>query len=102
MKEPSSLTPSENFTLDDIRGLEQISDLAQLKETAFTLVSRPSERPMKPEKIAWFREAINGKKNHAAILKLMWDLYLAGCDQGLSVLGSKNSTKPNSYRKIFA
>lgn len=88
-----------NFTPEDIKRLENISDLGSLKSAAFKLLSKPSERPMKPEKVAWFRQALDSKQTHDAVIKLMWDLYLAGSD--MSVIGSRYSTKPNTYRQTF-
>lgn len=40
-----------NFTGDDIKELEGIRDLQTLKDRAFALISKPSQRPMKPEKV---------------------------------------------------
>ena len=90
-----------NFTPDDIKSLENIGNLEAMKDAAFELISKPSERPMKPEKVAWFRQALDSKKNTDSVLKLMWDLYLSGSEQGLSVIGSRDSMKPSRYRQSF-
>lgn len=89
----------DNFTADDIKELEGIRDLATLKARAFQLVSTPSKRPMKPEKVAWFKQAIDSKTNPMAVIKLMWDLLLSG--EGQQVIGSRSSMSANSYRNRF-
>ena len=89
----------DNFTADDIKELEGIKDLATLKARAFQLVSTPSKRPMKPEKVAWFKQVIDSKTSPLAIIKLMWDLLLSG--EGQQVIGSRNSMSANSYRGRF-
>jgi hypothetical protein len=88
-----------NFTPDDIKNLESITDLQAMKDAAFELISKPSKYPMKPEKVSWFRQTLDSKQNADQVLKLMWDLYLAGA--GMSVMGSTSGTSPNSYRKTF-
>ena len=88
-----------NFDAEDLKRLERISDLETLKTQAFALISKPSAKPMKPEKVAWFRQALAGKSNKIAVIKMMYDLMLSG--EGNSVIGSKNSMNPNSYRKVF-
>jgi hypothetical protein len=90
---------TDNFTADDIKELEGIKDLATLKERAFALISTPSKKPMKPEKVAWFKSAIERMTNHSAVIKLMWDLLLSG--EGQAVIGSRSSMNPNSYRSRF-
>ena len=90
---------TDNFTADDIKELEGIKDLATLKERAFALISTPSKKPMKPEKVAWFKSAIERMTNPAAVIKLMWDLLLSG--EGQAVIGSRSSMNPNSYRSRF-
>ena len=89
----------DNFTADDIKELEGIRDLATVKARAFQLVSTPSKRPMKPEKVAWFKQAIESKTNTLAVIKLMWDLLLSG--EGQQVIGSRHSMSSNSYRSRF-
>jgi len=88
-----------NFDAEDLKRLERISDLETLKTQAFGLISKPSAKPMKPEKVAWFKQALAGKSNKIAVIKMMYDLMLSG--EGNSVIGSKNSMNPNSYRKVF-
>jgi predicted DNA-binding WGR domain protein len=90
---------TDNFTADDIKELEGITDLATLKERAFALISTPSKKPMKPEKVAWFKSAIERMTSPAAVIKLMWDLLLSG--EGQAVIGSRSSMNPNSYRSRF-
>lgn len=90
----------ENFTADDLQELNGIRDLEELKQRAIALISNPdSARPMKPEKVEWFTRNISEKTSNAAIIKLMWDLLLAG--EGASVIGSGSSMKKSSYRKKF-
>lgn len=88
-----------NFDAEDLKRLERINDLETLKTQAFDLISKPSAKPMKPEKVAWFKQALAGKSNKIAVIKMMYDLMLSG--EGNSVIGSKNSMTPNSYRKVF-
>lgn len=88
-----------NFDAEDIKRLERINDLETLKTQAFSLISKPSAKPMKPEKVAWFRQALASKSNKIAVIKMMYDLMLSG--EGNSVIGSKNSMNPNTYRKVF-
>ena len=88
-----------NFDAEDLKRLERINDLETLKTQAFGLISKPSAKPMKPEKVAWFKQALAGKSNKIAVIKMMYDLMLSG--EGNSVIGSKNSMNPNSYRKVF-
>lgn len=92
--------PDSNFTADDIKSLERISDVATLKARAKALVSTPSSKPMKPEKVKWLSHQIDSKSKAIDIIKLMYDLLLGG--EGFSVIGSKHSTNPNSYRKTFS
>ena len=54
---------------------------------------------MKPEKISWFYNRIDTLKNPLAVIKMMYDLMLAG--EGHKVIGSRNSMAPNSYRSRF-
>ena len=89
----------DNFTADDIKRLEQLNDMPTLKAQAKELVKGKAARRMKPEKISWFYNAIDGKTNKMAIIKLMYDLLLAG--EGNSVVGTRNSMRQNSYRDRF-
>jgi hypothetical protein len=91
--------PDVNFTPDDIKHLGSVTDLQAMKDAAFELISKPSAYPMKPEKVSWFQQTLATKKNSDQVLKMMWDLYLAGV--GMSVMGSTSGTGPNSYRKTF-
>ncbi len=91
--------PAVNFDADDLKELEGIKDLDLLKARALHLIATPSEHPMKPEKVEWFKHALASKTNNMAVIKLMYDLLLAG--SGLSVMGSRNSMASNSYRKQF-
>jgi hypothetical protein len=91
--------PDVNFDADDIKNLERINDLDSLKRQAFSLISNPGSRPMKPEKVSWFRRQLASKTNKMAVIKMMYDLMLSG--EGNSVLGSRSSTQKNSYRRAF-
>jgi hypothetical protein len=91
--------PEYNFDIEDIRKLENIRDLETVKTLAMQLISKPSERPMKPEKIEWFRAALDRMNSPIKVVKLMYDLLLSG--EGHSVIGSKSSMNPNSYRARF-
>lgn len=89
-----------NFTADDIRSLGRIRDLGRLKAVAKELIARPGgARPMKPQKVMWFNQAIDGKTSNAAVIKLMWDLLLGG--EGHHVIGTRHSMDPSSYRRTF-
>lgn len=90
---------ADNFTIDDIKHMEKMTDLGQMKMFAKKLVSTPSAKPMKPQKIAWFSQAIDSKKTPDALIKLMYDLMLGG--EGHAVIGSRTSMNPNSYRSTF-
>lgn len=89
----------DNFTADDIKELEGIKDLATLKARAFALISKPSARPMKPEKVAWFKNRLDSLVSPIAVIKLMYDLLLSG--EGQRVIGSRSSMGANSYRSRF-
>jgi hypothetical protein len=86
-----------NFTPDDIKDLEKIDDLDTLKSKAFELISAPSRRPMKPEKVDWFKKNLEMKTNKMSVIKLMWDLLLAG--EGMRVVGGNRSSQ--NYRQRF-
>lgn len=90
---------SNNFTANDIKELEGIKDLTTLKDRAFALISSPGKKPMRPEKVAWFKSSLERMTSHTAVIKLMWDLLLSG--EGHSVIGSRGSMDPNSYRRRF-
>jgi hypothetical protein len=88
-----------NFSPEDIASLNKIDDLEQVKSQAFDLISKPSKRPMKPEKVEFFKNRLDSMTNKNAVLKLMYDLMLSG--EGQAVLGSRNSMSSNSYRRRF-
>lgn len=90
---------SVNFDEVDLSNLTRIRDLAELKSAAFELISKPSNRPMKPEKVEWFKNVLDQKTNTASVIKMMYDLFLSG--EGYGVIGSKGSTKQSSYRNKF-
>lgn len=89
----------DNFTIDDIKRLEKIRDLETLKAQAKELIKGKPVRRMKPEKISWFYNHIDTLKNPLAVIKMMYDLMLAG--EGNKVIGSRNSMSSNSYRTRF-
>lgn len=91
--------PEYNFDIEDIKRLENVKDLETIKTLAMQLISKPSERPMKPEKVEWFRSALERMNSPMKVVKLMYDLLLSG--EGHSVIGSKSSMNPNSYRARF-
>jgi len=88
-----------NFDIEDLKRLEQIRDLATLKAQALELISKPSAKPMKPEKVEWFRNALNRMDSPLKVIKLMYDLLLSG--EGKAVVGSRSSMNPNTYRQRF-
>lgn len=89
----------DNFTIDDIKRLEQIRDFETLKAQAKELIKGKPARRMKPEKISWFYNHIDTLRSPLAVIKMMYDLMLAG--EGNKVIGSKNSMSSNSYRQRF-
>jgi hypothetical protein len=91
--------PDDNFTAADLENLSKITDVNAMKAMAKSLIATPSKKPMKPQKIAWLNHSIDSKKNTQAVVKLMYDLLLGG--EGHSVIGSKSSMAPNSYRRTF-
>lgn len=91
--------PELNFDINDIKRLEQIKDVATLKAQAMALIAKPSAKPMKPEKVEWFRSALDRMDSPMKIIKLMYDLLLSG--EGHQVIGSRGSMNPNSYRSRF-
>lgn len=90
---------SNNFSIDDIKELENIKDLDDLKNQAVALISKPSKKPMDPRKVQWFKTHISSIDSPRKIVKLMYDLLLSG--EGNKVIGSRFSTKSNSYRQTF-
>ena len=91
--------PTDNFTIKDLKKLEQLPTLEDMKAFAKELIATPSRRPMQPQKVRWFLQAIDSKTSPNAIIKLMYDLLLGG--EGHKVIGSKHSTDANSYRSTF-
>lgn len=91
--------PTDNFSAEDLHHLSKIRDLSKAKEFAFELISRPSKKPMRPEKVAWFKSQLAGKKSVQDVTKMLWDMLLSG--EGHKVIGSKNSMRDNSYRQRF-
>jgi hypothetical protein len=89
----------KNFSPEDLEQLSKISDLPTLKTRAIELISRPSKKPMQPEKVEWFSRAINQMDKPLQVVKLMYDLMLSG--EGHATIGSRNSMGANSYRKRF-
>ena len=80
-----------NFDAADLDRLSKIRDLDQLKQEAIALISTESDRPMKPEKVEWFTNAINRAPDGLSIIKMMYDLLLAG--DGLGVIGASKGYK---------
>lgn len=92
--------PEDNFTVADIHELEKIKDFATLKARAKALIKGKPIRRMKPEKIAYFYDRVDTLTSPMKVIKMMYDLLLAG--EGLKTIGSWNSMDPNSYAKRFA
>lgn len=89
-----------NFTALDLKKLEGIKNLDQLKDKAFELISNPdSGAPMKPEKVAWFKNRLTQLRTPNAVIKMMWDMLLSG--EGHGVIGQKHTMGRNSYRQQF-
>lgn len=91
--------PDANFTADDLHHLSKIRDLNSAKEFALNLVTKPSKKPIKPSKVAWFTAAINRAKSVNELGKIMWGMLLSG--EGNAVIGSRHSTDPSHYRRQF-
>ena len=91
--------PQDNFTADDIKRLETINDLATLKTQAKQLIKGKPARRMKPEKIAYFYDRVDDLPSRLAVIKMMYDLLLAG--EGHKVLGTRHSMDPNVYQRRF-
>jgi len=88
-----------NFTGDDIKALERMDDLQAIKQRAFELISTPSAKPMKPEKVAWFKRHLETKNSKLSVIKMMYDLLLSG--EGNAVIGNKFGMAKNSYQARF-
>jgi hypothetical protein len=89
----------DNFTIDDIHQLEQIKDFETLKARAKYLIKGKPARRMKPEKIAYFYDRVDTLTSPMKVIKMMYDLLLAG--EGMKTIGSQNSTNPNVYQRRF-
>jgi hypothetical protein len=89
----------DNFTPADLKSLERIRDLPTLKARAKELIKGKPVKRMKPEKIAFFYDRVDQLNSPLVIIKMMYDMLLAG--EGHKVIGSKSSMDPNSYRARF-
>lgn len=88
-----------NFTPDDLQQLQKMNNVDDVKRRAIELITTKSRKPMKPEKVAWFKRQIAGKRTPMDVIKLMYDLMLSG--DGNAVIGSRGSMAGNSYRRTF-
>ena len=88
-----------NFTPDDLAQLQNMDSVDAIKNRALELITTKSRRPMKSEKVAWFKRQIAGKRTPMDVIKLMYDLMLSG--DGQAVIGSRGSMTRNSYRRAF-
>jgi hypothetical protein len=88
-----------NFTTADLQQLQKMNNVDDVKRRAIELITTKSRKPMKPEKVAWFKRAIASKRTHMDVIKLMYDLMLSG--DGQAVIGSRGSMASNSYRRTF-
>ena len=88
-----------NFDAEDIMKLQTLDDVESMKEKALELISKPSRRPMKPEKVEWFKNALSKMTGKDQVIKLMYDLLLSG--EGFGVIGSRSSMRPSGYRQRF-
>lgn len=89
----------DNFTIDDIKALEKIRDLETIKARAKELVKGFPDRRMKAEKIDYFYNRIDRLASPIQVIKLMYDLLLAG--EGMKTIGSRYSTSANTYQRRF-
>ena len=92
-------TEEDNFTIDDIKNLEKVRDLETMKAQAKKLIKGKPVRRMKPEKISYFYDRVDSLTSPMKVIKLMYDLLLAG--EGHKVIGSRNSMGANAYRQRF-
>lgn len=88
-----------NFTADDLQQLQKLGNVDEIKRKAVELITTKSNKPMKPEKVAWFKRQIASKRSPMDVIKLMYDLMLSG--DGQAVIGSRGSMSKNSYRDRF-
>jgi hypothetical protein len=89
-----------NFTSDDINAIAAMRDVNQAREQALALISTSSSRPMRPEKVQWFKRSLAKKRTVMDVVKLMYDLLLSG--EGTGVIGSTGSTGKSNYRRQFS
>jgi hypothetical protein len=89
----------DNFTVADIKDLEKIRDLETIKAKARELIKGKPDRRMKPEKIDYFYNKVDTLTSPMKVIKLMYDLLLAG--EGMKTIGSRYSTSANSYQQRF-
>jgi hypothetical protein len=89
----------DNFSIDDIKQLEKIKDLETIKARARELIKGFPDRRMKPEKIDYFYNRIDSLFSPMQVIKLMYDLLLAG--EGMKTIGPRYSTSANSYQRRF-
>jgi hypothetical protein len=98
-EELSEAKANANFDAEDIMKLQTLDDVESMKEKALELISKPSRRPMKPEKVEWFKNALSNMTGKDQVIKLMYDLLLSG--EGFGVIGSRSSMRPSGYRQRF-
>lgn len=89
----------DNFTPEDLKRMERMRDLGEIKEFARELITRSTSRSMKKEKQQYFLRQLELKNSRLAVIKMMYDLLLSG--EGHGVVGSKGSTRRNSYRELY-
>jgi hypothetical protein len=91
--------PDDNFNAADLQRLNKMTDLNQAKDYAKSLVTRPSKKPMKPNKVAWFSASIDKARSIDELAKIMWSMLMSG--EGMPVIGTRSSMDKSSYRKQF-
>lgn len=98
MGEARGRKESHNFTMDDINRLSTIHDIEELRAQAIALITaNNSDRPMQPEKVAYFTSALQNKPTKFSIIKTLTDMILGG--HGEHVIDV--SGKRNAYRDRF-
>lgn len=88
----------DNFTADDLKGLEKIKDLSELKAKAFALITTPSKKPISDEKVAYFKRNLEQMTRPDQVLKLMWNLLLGGEGLAMRDLGGRQA---QAYHRRF-
>lgn len=88
-----------NFTADDIAQIAQMRDINAAKQQALKLITSDSRRPMSKDKIGYFTNVIQSKRNIDALIKMLYDMMLSG--EGHGVIGTANSIKPSRYRQTY-